>query len=419
LKQHKLRITVVLTTLALLGLISTQAYWVIDSFQLSKKHYEHRAYVALDGAIEEIKRSTNSSTICKAEQSGESVILQIVLPSRLDSLLKKYIKYYQLDSVYEFAIVHSATDSIIFSTSYFTHCKSIETIHRHCLSCIYDKMHYHVELYFPHRNHKVWAGILGWMSLSLVFVLIIVFCFSFIVFSVFRHKKLSDMKTDFINNISHEFKTPISTISLASELLIRAGADTGKDKIERYSRIIYDENQRMRVQVEQVLRMTRMEKGETILNLEIVDANELIKSAVNNLCLEHSDKQIKLNVSLNAANSAIKADPVHFTNIIHNLVDNACKYSPESIDITITTFNAEQKFVFSIADKGLGISADKHKLIFEKFYRVPTGNLHDVKGFGIGLYYVKSMIVALGGKVSVDSEPHKGSIFTIELPLTT
>lgn len=416
-KRYILRITVILSAFALIGLIVIQTYWVTESIKLSKKHYEHRAYVALKSTIEEIKRDVTPNLIQKAEKNSSLPILQIVPPNVLDSLLLKYISFYQIDTVYEFAIVHSSNNKIIYASSNYKQCKSIKVINRHCLSCIYDKEHYHVELYFPHRLKNVWLNVAGWLALSVMFVIIIISCFGFIILSVFRHKKLSEMKSDFINNISHEFKTPISTISLASEILINSNADTGREKIERYARIIFDENNRMRAQVEQVLRMTLLEKGEIILNKEVINANDLIQASVQNLCLEHNYQNIQINFNLNASSPLISADPIHFTNIIYNLVENACKYSMDNKAITISSQSNNQTFTFSIRDNGIGIAAHKQKLIFDKFYRVPTGYLHNVKGFGIGLYYVKNMVEAHSGIIWVESEIGKGSEFFVELPV--
>lgn len=255
-----------------------------------------------------------------------------------------------------------------------------------------------------------------WLIMGVIFVLIIIFCFGFIVFAVYRHKKLSEMKTDFINNMTHEFKTPISTIALASEILVNSNGDTGLDKIQRYSKIIMEENERMQSHVEQVLRMTKLDKGGYDLSKEETDVHELIQNAVHNLCLEHCDREVDMRYKFSALKPVIMADQVHLTNIIKNLVENAYKYSPEKPVIEIETANNSDGIIVSISDNGIGISHDKQKYIFEKFYRVPTGNVHNVKGFGIGLYYVKVMAEAHKGRIGVKSEPGKGSRFELFLP---
>jgi two-component system phosphate regulon sensor histidine kinase PhoR len=344
-------------------------------------------------------------------------VLKLVTPKNLDSLLHKYVEFHNLDTIYEFAILKSHNDSIIFETKGFKITAKDKIVFRHCLSCIYDKEHYHVELIFPQLQKYLFLKVWGWLLLSGLFIIVIVFCFGFIVFAVYLQKKVSEMKTDFINNMTHELKTPISTISLASEILVNSNAETSQEKIQQYAKIIYEENERMRSQVDQALRIAQLDKGEFEINKEETDVHELIQAAVNNLYLDHCGKPVEIVYQLNAAKALIMADPLHLSNIIKNLIENACKYSKENLKIEISTFNIDDKIIISVKDNGIGISAEHQKYIFDKFYRVPTGDVHDVKGFGIGLYYVKVMTEAHSGKIEVKSEPGKGSRFDIYLPL--
>jgi two-component system phosphate regulon sensor histidine kinase PhoR len=254
------------------------------------------------------------------------------------------------------------------------------------------------------------------MASSLLFILIIMISFLWMIRSFLEQKKLSEMKTDFINNMTHEFKTPIATISLASEALKDADVHKSASRLERLATVISDENKRLEAQVERVLQMARLERGEFKLSREPVDLHATIEHAVENVSLLLAEKGGQLQTSLEATQPVLQADKVHLTNIIYNLLDNAIKYSDGQVDVRVRTFNDNGRLMVEIDDKGIGMTQEQQKRVFEKFYRVPTGNVHNVKGFGLGLSYVKTMSEAHGGSVSVCSTPGKGSTFTVVLP---
>lgn len=224
------------------------------------------------------------------------------------------------------------------------------------------------------------------------------------------------MKTDFINNMTHEFKTPIATISLASDSILSPSILENQDKIKRFIGIIKQENRRMLGQVEKVLQMAQIEKEDINLKIAPFNLHDVIQDAIVNAELKVQAKGGQILTKLDATHPVIHGDANHIANIINNLLDNAEKYTPETPQITIQTQNVKRGIEFSITDNGIGMSKDSQKLIFERFYRVHTGNIHDVKGFGLGLSYVKAMTEAHGGKVSVQSEVGKGSTFTVFLP---
>lgn len=259
---------------------------------------------------------------------------------------------------------------------------------------------------------KIWVTLLS----SLIFIIIILVCFSYAIHTIFRQKKLSEIKNDFINNMTHEFKTPISTVSLACEALRDEQIRNTEGLNQRYLGIIHDENKRLGLQVEKVLQMAVIERNDFELKLEEVNVHEIIEKAMANIQIQVSSKGGKVMRDLKAINQKIVADQMHLTNIVYNLLDNANKYSAEKPSIKIMTMDHAKGIVIKIMDKGIGMSKDVINKIFDKFYRIPTGNLHDVKGFGLGLAYVKSMIEAHGGEIKVQSEPKKGSVFTIFLP---
>jgi signal transduction histidine kinase len=220
-----------------------------------------------------------------------------------------------------------------------------------------------------------------------------------------------------VNNITHEFKTPIATISLASEMLLKPSVLSSETKARKYAGIIYDENIRLKNQVENVLQLATLDRGEFNLKYKSIDVHQLIYKVTESFQLLVKEKNGSLKLLLNAPNHQSYVDSMHIENVISNLLDNAEKYSPEIPDITISTFNRNDHIVIAVEDKGIGISKENQKRIFRKLYRVHTGNLHNVKGFGLGLYYVKSLIEAHNGNVNLHSEPGKGSRFEISLPL--
>ena len=269
---------------------------------------------------------------------------------------------------------------------------------------------------FPTKTSVVWGRLWLTLLLSLLFVGVILACFAYTISVIFRQKKVSEMKNDFINNMTHEFKTPIATISLASDSITHPSVIGNADKIRRFVDIIRQENKRMNGQVEKVLQMAVIERGSMQLNFTTVDLNQIIEQAVANISLQVERKDGIVTAVLLAPKHEVEGDLNHISNIINNLLDNANKYSPEKPDITVSTRNISNGVEVTVADKGIGMTKEAKKRIFEKFYRVHTGNVHDVKGFGLGLAYVKTMMTAHKGAIDVRSELGKGSSFILFNP---
>jgi two-component system phosphate regulon sensor histidine kinase PhoR len=260
---------------------------------------------------------------------------------------------------------------------------------------------------------------LGWMILlSIALTTIIISAFALTVRTLFNQKKLSEIKSDFINNMTHELKTPLATISLAVDALTNERVISDEEKIRYYSSMIKDENKRMNKQVETILQAARIERQEITLNKTVLDAHAIIQKTADNLILQINEKQGKLNLHLKAPRHLINADEVHISNIIFNLLDNAMKYSKETMEIDIETGNSGSMLAIKVKDNGIGMNKETQARIFEKFYRAHTGNIHNVKGFGLGLSYVKAMVEAHGGRVRVESALGKGSTFIVLLPTT-
>ncbi|MCS6808057.1 MAG: HAMP domain-containing sensor histidine kinase [Bacteroidota bacterium] len=280
----------------------------------------------------------------------------------------------------------------------------------------------YLSVYFLNESGKqgmTFAGIAPVLGLSVVFLVLIVGCFAFTFVALMRQKKLSDMKTDFINNMTHELKTPIATIAIASEALKDEHIRSEASRLERFLNVIHDENKRLASHVEKVLHAAQMERGELQLRRTSLNLHDLIATVAESLALQVGQKQGHIELRLEAHSPIVQADEEHLCNVLINLLDNANKYTPTMPHIVVTTRNTSAGLAVAVQDNGIGMTREAQKQIFEKFYRVPTGNRHDVKGFGLGLSYVKTIVEAHGGTVTVKSELGKGSTFEIVLPSDT
>lgn len=274
-----------------------------------------------------------------------------------------------------------------------------------------------LKIYFPNERQYLITRIWVLLALSLILILTIIFSFTYVITTVFRQKKLSEIKNDFINNMTHEFKTPIATISLSCQAL--TDSDVAKNPVvyETYLNIITEENNRLAGMAERILQSARLQKGEVVLKPEDINIHDVISDAIQKVNLQVEKKGGKISMQLEADDPNVFADRVHITNIVFNLLDNANKYTPWAPILLIKTKNIGEGIIFSLKDNGIGISKSNQKKVFDKLFRVPTGNLHNVKGFGLGLSYVKTVVEKHQGKITVDSEIKKGSTFSVYLPL--
>lgn len=279
---------------------------------------------------------------------------------------------------------------------------------------------YYLRVYFPSMRDYIFSSI-KFMIPSFVFTFILLLTFLYTIFLAFRQKKLTEMKNDFINNMTHEFKTPISTISLAAQMLNDKSVLKSPKMLEHISNVINDETKRLRFQVEKVLQMSMFDRQRATFKLQDVDANEVIETVVHTFKIKVEKYGGHISAVLDAMNSEVRVDEMHFTNVIFNLLDNAVKYRREDVplELQVTTRDiSDNRLQITVADNGIGIRKEDLKKIFDKFYRVSTGNRHDVKGFGLGLAYVQRILRELHGHISVESELNSGTKFIITLPLT-
>ncbi len=275
-----------------------------------------------------------------------------------------------------------------------------------------------LEIIVPHVKSIIWKSMTRIIIVSIIFTIIIVCAFYITVRALLKQKKLSEIKSDFINNMTHEFKTPLATISLAVDALKNEKVINDREKMNYFTGIIKEENKRMNKQVETILQAALLDKQEVQLNLKKLHAHELITSALNNIQLQVEEKHGRLEVNLAATKDILMLDDVHFTNLISNLLDNAVKYSKDNLLVKISTQTAGNTLKIKIEDNGIGMTKETLSRIFEKFYRAHTGNLHNVKGFGLGLSYVKTMVEAHRGTIKAESVTGKGTAFLLNFPLS-
>ncbi|HKL31227.1 MAG TPA: HAMP domain-containing sensor histidine kinase [Tangfeifania sp.] len=282
-------------------------------------------------------------------------------------------------------------------------------------NAIFDR-NLNLSVLFPGREGFIYRSLNWLLVASLIFSLFILTTFALSIFYILRQKKISEMKSDFINNMTHEFKTPIATISVATDSITNEKVVRDPERIKYFAGMIKKENARMNLQVEDILTIARLDRKDFEFNWEAIDSHELIKDAVQGIILQVEKRGGKIETHLDAKNSIITTDRKHCTNLIYNLLDNAMKYSAEAPEIAVATKNKTNGVVISVQDSGIGMSKSVQSKIFEKFYRQSSGNVHNVKGFGLGLSYVKAVLEANRGNISVQSEPGKGSKFDVFLP---
>ena len=341
-----------------------------------------------------------------------------VHPQTLDSMLRAELRNLSILSNYEYKVTSAERDSLIFTRASnqtkFLPYNSYETP-LFPKDMIRDSGM--LTITFPDKNSIILSNMTAMMGLSGGLLLILIFSFGYTIHSILMQKKISEMKTDFINNMTHEFKTPVATIMIASEALKDPELTTDKSRIERLANIIYDENVRLGSHIERVLNIAKIEKGDLKLEHRDVDMNDLLSAIVDSMSLQLQKRNASIELDLRAEHSTVTGDELHLSNVIFNLLDNANKYSPENPQIKISTFISGKNLIIKVADKGIGMSKDQLSKIFDQFYRIPTGNLHDVKGFGLGLSYVNNIVKRLNGTIRVKSEKDVGSEFEISLPL--
>ena len=426
----------------MLGLIILQVSWFRDMIELRQAQLRQRVEEAGAEVAVDLSRQASSAPFMRIPRKpnlslmpddygigfGRPTISQHYSDFEINEKLLKVFKSKGLKDVhFEFAITSNSNSySLEMQSPNFLKEVNDTVLNQRVFVAIVPETgsmmeglvpYEHLVLVIPDLKAQVWKSMIWMIVGALVFSSIIITAFAVTIQALLRQKKLSEIKTDFINNMTHEFKTPLATISLAVDALRNEKVLSQPEKMSYFSGIIKEENKRMNKHVETILQAALLDKQELKLNMNRVHAHQLIESALNNYQLQIKDKEGKIDLHPDAENDEIIADEAHFTNLLSNLIDNAIKYSKEQLTLKIFTSNHGKFLQIKIQDNGIGMNKETTKRVFEKFYRAHTGNIHNVKGFGLGMSYVKTVIDVHKGRIKVDSTLGKGSCFTVEVPL--
>ncbi len=435
---------IVLISLSLIGIIAIQIASIKNALILKNEDLEQKIQLALRDVGQEIAdQTTKFPALAFPKLSPEwpsdqllhgilksPTVAQRYTPTQIYDKLKASFKKYGLHRTnFEFAVLNNNVLGNNYEMQTVNFSKLLaDTLENRAFGfplsvptgSIEEGLVAEEELWVivPNLQVLLWKSSAWMIAGSVLFTLLICTAFFITVQTMLRQKKLSEIKSDFINNMTHEFKTPLATISLAVDALKNEKVMQSREKMAYFSGIIKDENKRMNKQVETILQAALLDKEDVQLNMKQQHVHEILNKIMDNFRLQLEDKHGKAEIRLDARNDLIEADEVHFTNLLTNLIDNAIKYSKDTgLQIRITTQNTGNNIRIKIEDNGIGMNKETVNRIFEKFYRAHTGNIHNVKGFGLGLSYVKSMVDAHKGKIKVESAVGKGSVFTLDFPL--
>ncbi len=430
-------IITVLILLSLLGLIFFQFLWLKSAKEIKEQQLDDNIARAVAEAAEKLVQERTSLPFTRRSdlRFPDKMKIEFFKPSVIQRFSKDDIKEIlrvalkknlQKDIPFEFAVTENTlTGDQITTDNFFKYYLDSTNNLRRIIQLVppsgsnlenLTKEEF-LAVIVPHSRTIILREITWFIMGAILFTIIITTAFFLTIRTLLKQKKLSEIKSDFINNMTHEFKTPLATISLAVDALKNEKVSGDKEKTNYFTGIIKEENKRMNKQVETILQAALLDKQEVQLNLKKLSAHTLIRSALNNITLPLEDRGGKIEISLDATKDLVMADEVHFTNLINNLLDNAVKYSKDSLFIKLHTSNQGNSIRIKIEDNGIGMNKETLNRIFEKFYRAHTGNIHDVKGFGLGLSYVKTMVDAHRGTIKPESTLGKGSCFLLTFPL--
>ncbi len=463
---------IVVMTIALIGLMGIQVYWIGDAvkvkeatfvrdvnqaisyvvvtlekeemqrqFQRQLQLMNHRANIlsAYDSVSQSLMSELqNPMTIAEYQAFlrktviAQDMIQDMILgyrqassegnelnPLRIDSLIRSELNRHGINTTYEFGIYSPPRNAMLVQKSgrYPQQLLTEGFAFELYPTLASQRQSQQLLMYFPNEKRFLMSQLWDLLGISGLLILIIILSFSATIFTIIRQKKLSEMKSDFVNNMTHEFKTPIATIGLACEALRDRDVAKSEELYSTYISMINEENKRLGTMAERILQSAVMEKGELRLHKETVDLHEIVMDAVKSKKLQADQKLGEIFADLKAEATAVEGDKVHLKNVVLNLLDNAIKYTENKPHIEVRSRNIPHAIEISVQDNGPGISKANQKRIFEKLYRIPTGNVHNVKGFGLGLSYVKSIVEQHGGTINLNSELKKGTTFFIRLPL--
>lgn len=419
-KTSTLRIVVILAAICIAGITTTQVYWVRKAFDLKQADFDRQVNTALFSVAQQFFKINNTPTpainpVVQISTNYYAVMLNSdINPSMLEFLLKTEFDKRNIKADFEYGIYDCSQECMVSGKAVWTGSPRLDQDFATMPSL--HNASYYFGVRFPGRGAELLNQMGIWTFSSLVLVLVIIF-FAYTLFVILRQRKLSEIQKDFINNMTHEFKTPLSTIALSAEVLRNQAHQPHADRVLNYTNIIEQETIRMRQHLERMLQVARLDKAEWQLKKELVNMHQLIQETVESMQPILQEKRASVLFTFESQQCEVVGDRHHLSNIIFNVLDNALKYTNQQPEVTVTTHTKGNHLFIQVKDNGIGISEEHLKKIFQKFYRVPTGNVHTVKGFGLGLSYVKQVMEAHQGSISLKSELDKGSMFILKFPL--
>jgi two-component system phosphate regulon sensor histidine kinase PhoR len=414
-----IRRLVILGGLVIIGILSTQSYWLLKTWDLKDQEFDLTVRKVLLKVSQRIA-NFNSFELPKKNfiERTSSNYYVVNINSGIDAnILEDYLYQemanFSLRTVFEYSVFDCTSKEMVYGGYCDLSDENKVGVHNSNLP-IFTDFDYYFVVRFPSRESFLVSNMRMTVLFSIIAILSVLF-FLYMIYIVLKQKRLSELQKDFINNMTHEFKTPISSIKIAADVLSKSEPISGNNRLKKYAAIISEQNQRLNDQVEKVLNIARLEKDNFELNKEEIDLHAALSKIVKSESVRLKEGKISLNFC--EEKLEFVADPLHFTNVITNILDNAIKYSDKHPDITFTTEQRNNLNIIKIKDKGIGIEKDKLKQIFDKFYRVSTGDVHNVKGFGLGLFYVKNICTAHGWIIDAQSEIGIGTTFIIKIPI--
>ncbi len=414
-----IRFVVLLGAFAIIGIIAVQLYFMKKEWSNKEKQFAQTVTICLRNvAIKIYKFNNTAPSVPNPVRQLSSNYFVVDVNSEIDAnILEHYLKAeferYNVQTDFEYGIYNCETNVMEYGNYVFYNGKVKQDAISSNLG-MYSGYNYYFGVNFPLLNNTIAGDMTIWFFLVGILAVSVIF-FAYSIFVILKQKQLSELQRDFINNMTHEFKTPIASINIAADVISNPESIREPSRILTYGSVIKQEVNRLNDQVDKVLQIARIEKRGFHLKMESLDLNAIISQAVEN-CLANNGSKVKIKSYLVADVGFVEGDRMHLTNIFYNLLDNAVKYSGDSPEIQITSVCEQKKIIISFSDNGPGIARTQQKRVFQKFYRIPTANVHDVKGFGLGLFYVKSICDAHHWKINLDPSPSKGTTFILEIP---
>jgi two-component system, OmpR family, phosphate regulon sensor histidine kinase PhoR len=411
------RYSIFLSVAAVVALLAIQAYWIVNAYQVEEKQFNEKVNIAIRSVADQmlkLHRDARTNISAVRQTSSNEFFTDIKYPinyAQLDSVVRHTFTQHQILNNFSLSL-YDKSNTLVIGNLYANGVKSENAT---CVGRDSEVAAFTFSVRFPEKKSDILKAINLWTYSAGTFAFVLIM-FGLILINLSKQKKLSEMKNDFISNMTHELQTPIANISMASEIL-QKNEDLSELRKARYLSIIQQENERLKTHVDQVLQTAVLQNEQLSLQKNQIDLHQILQNVIDTFQVRVQTRNGKFTIKLNANNTIVLGDQLHLVNVFHNLLDNAEKYSKYELNIIIESQNTPRGLLVSIMDHGIGISRDVQQFLFDKFYRVTSGNIHDVKGFGLGLSYVKKIIDAHHGSITVISDLHKGSSFQVLLPV--